>query len=167
MLLGWHESWLTGQYIEFIQYWNEWKILIFQKGFVNSPTFITVDLQAVSLLIDTLCSRTVINNACIDESTKKTYRLSISKKAQHIDSYANKVNKLFFRKTQLEQHINSPLQLCASIPFILEFTQMNVYVLGLWSIGQKITSHANYKHSFIAHCWFSFILNSIRWIKSK
>ena len=34
-------------------------------------------------------------------------------------------------KTQLEQHINSPLQLCESIPFILEFTQINVYVLEL------------------------------------
>ena len=38
---------------------------------MNSPTFITVDLQAVSLLTDTLCSRAVIDNACIDESTKK------------------------------------------------------------------------------------------------
>ena len=33
--------------------------------------------------------RAVIDNTCIDESTKKPYRLSISKKAQHIDSYAN------------------------------------------------------------------------------
>ena len=73
--------------------------------------------------------RAVIENARIDESTKKLYRLS--RKAQHIDSYAISVNILFFRKTQLEQHINSPLQLCASIPFILKFTQMNVYVLGL------------------------------------
>ena len=75
--------------------------------------------------------RAVIDNACIDTSTKKPYRLSISKKAQHIDSFANKVNKLLYRKTQLEQHINSPVQLCASIPFILEFTHMNVYVLRL------------------------------------
>ena len=76
-------------------------------------------------------ARAVIDNTRIDESTKKPYQLSISGKAQHIDSYANSVNILFFRKTQLEQHINSPLQLCASIPFILKFTQMNVYVLGL------------------------------------
>ena len=34
-------------------------------------------------------SRAVIDTARIAESTKKPYRLSISKKAQHIDSYAN------------------------------------------------------------------------------
>ena len=34
-------------------------------------------------------ARAVIDNARIDESTKKPYRLSISKKAQQIDSYAN------------------------------------------------------------------------------
>ena len=37
----------------------------------------------------TLGLRAVIDTACIDESTKKTYRLSISKKAQDIDLYAN------------------------------------------------------------------------------
>ena len=34
-------------------------------------------------------TRAVIDTDRIDESTKKHYRLSISKKAQHIDSYAN------------------------------------------------------------------------------
>ena len=33
--------------------------------------------------------RAVIDTACIDESIKKPYRLSISKKAQDIDLYAN------------------------------------------------------------------------------
>ena len=40
-------------------------------------------------VLDSLAGRAVIDNASIDESTKKPYRLSISKKAQHIDSYAN------------------------------------------------------------------------------
>ena len=54
---------------------------------------ITLDMNEIT--------RAVIDTARNDESIKKTHRLSISQKVQDIYSYANKLNKLFFRKTQL------------------------------------------------------------------
>ena len=65
----------------------------FYHGFLNGllMTFLGYETTQSNawLNLPKLVSRAVIDNARIDESTKNTYRLSISKKAQHIDSYAN------------------------------------------------------------------------------
>ena len=47
------------------------------------------NFQETACLLDRQDGKAVIDAACIDESTKNPYRLSISKKAQDINSYAN------------------------------------------------------------------------------